>query len=112
MARGRPLQCPFCDNYLIAPVDIKMKSLEISGGICTCGAIYAMDRSGHNLGEIFMDALVFACKGDIDRAISLDPGDYDSVDLDYNLQSNTVGGRSGVGKLSKIIFIKLLNAGN
>ena len=107
MARNQPLQCPFCGNFLIAPVDIKMKSLEISGGICTCGAIYAMDRSGHNLGEIFMDALVFACKGDIDRAMSLDPGEYESADFDYNLQSNTVGGRARVGKLSKIVFIKM-----
>lgn len=107
MARNRPLQCPFCDNYLVAPVDIKMKSLEISGGICTCGAIYAMDRSGHNLGEIFMDALVFACRGDIDRAMSLDPGDYESADFDYNLQSNTIGRRARIGKLSKIVFIRL-----
>jgi len=107
MARRNPLQCPFCDNYLIAPVDIKMKSLEISGGICTCGAIYAMDRSGHNLGEIFMDALAFACRGDIDRALSLEPEDYESADFDYTLQSNTVGGKANVGKLSKIVFIKL-----
>lgn len=107
MARTQPLQCPYCDNYLIAPVDIKMKSLEISGGICKCGAVYAMDRSGHNLGEIFMDALAFACRGDIERAMSLDPGDYESVDFDYNLQSNTIGGRVRIGKLSKIVFIKL-----
>jgi hypothetical protein len=107
MARNRPLQCPFCDNYLIAPVDITMKSLEISGGICRCGAVYAMDRSGHNLGEIFMDALTFACRGDIDRAMSLDPGDYESIEFDYNLQSNTIGGRGVIGKLSKIVFIKL-----
>jgi len=81
--------------------------MEICGGICTCGSIYAMDRSGHNLGEIFMDALTFACRGDIDRAMSLGPQDYESADFDYSLQSNTVGGKAKVGKLSKIIFIKL-----
>ena len=112
MARKEPLQCPFCDNYLIAPVDIKMKSLEISGGICKCGAIYAMDRSGHNLGEIFMDALAFACRGDIDRAMSLGPEDYESADFNYNLQSNTIGGGAKIGKLSKVVFIKLISDGN
>jgi len=107
MARNQPLQCPYCGNYLIRPVDISIKGTDVAGGICRCGAIYAMDRSGHNLGEIFMDALVFACRGDIDRAMSLDPGDYESEDFDYNFQSNTIGGRTNIGKLSKIIFIKL-----
>jgi hypothetical protein len=39
--------------------------------------------------------------------MSLGPQDYESADFDYNLQSNTVGGRAKAGKLSKIIFIKL-----
>lgn len=109
MARARPLQCPFCDNYLRAPVDIKFTSVEICGGICTCGAIYALDRSGHSLGEIFMDALTFACRGDIDKALSLNPDDYQSVDFDYDLHSNKLGRPQRGGKSSKIIFIKLNN---
>ncbi len=111
MARSRPLQCPFCDNYLIAPIDINFRSIEICGGICTCRAVYALDRSGHNMGEIFMDALTFVCKGDIDKAISLTPEDYETSDYDYDVQSNTVRGQARAGKFSKIIFVKLKEAG-
>jgi len=107
MARPRPLQCPFCDNYLIAPIDIQFRSIEITGGICRCGAIYALDRSGHSMGEIFMDALVFACRGDYDRALSLNPEDYETVDYEYDLDTNTIG-RSSTSKISRIIFIRII----
>ncbi len=66
-----------------------------------------MDRSGHNLGEVFMDALTFACNGDIDRALSLNPEDYETVDYDYNLNSNRIERSAGRGRLSKIIFIRV-----
>lgn len=111
MARKKALQCPFCDNYLIAPVDINFKSMEICGGICTCRAVYALDRSGHNMGEIFMDALTFVCKGDVDKALSLAPEDYETSDYDYDLRSNTIRGKAGVGKLSKVIFVRLKEPG-
>ena len=107
MARSRPLQCPFCDNYLIAPVDINFKSVELTGGICRCGAVYALDRSGHNLGETFLDALVFVCRGDRDRAVSMDPEEYESRDFDYDLNANTIGRRSKTGKTGKVLFVKL-----
>ena len=107
MARSRPLQCPFCDNFLIAPVDIKTKTIELTGGICRCRAVYVLDRTGHNLGEIFMDALTFVCKGDIDKVLSLSPDDYDTVEYDYDMHANTVGRRSKTGKLCKLLFVKL-----
>jgi hypothetical protein len=69
--------------------------------------VYVLDRTGHNLGEIFMDALTFVCKGDIDRALSLAPEDYESAEYDYDLHANTVGKRSKSGKLCKLLFIRL-----
>lgn len=107
MARTKPLQCPFCENYLRKPIDLTIRDLDITGGICTCGAIYALDQSGRAMGEIFMDALTFVCRGDVDKALSLDPEDYESVDLEYDLRENRIGRRSGGGKLSKIFFVKL-----
>jgi hypothetical protein len=107
MARARPLQCPFCDNYLVEPIDISFKEMEFTGGICRCGAVYVLDRSGHNLGEIFMDALTFVCRGDIDNALALSPEDYETIDFDYDLKSNTTGKRGKAGKLSKIVFVRL-----
>lgn len=103
--RRRPLQCPFCNNFLSPPVDIKIKSIEITGGICRCGAIYALDRTGHNLGEIFMDALIFLCQGDIDKAMSLNLEDYETVDFDYDLYANLIG-KARMGRTGKLIFLR------
>jgi len=108
MAKRRPLQCPFCDNYLRNPIDLNFKSLEITGGICICGSVYVLDRTGHNLGEIMMDALQFVCKGDIDRALELNPEDYEIVDFDYDDATNTTGSRGAKGKLGKLLFIQLI----
>lgn len=107
MARARHLQCPFCDNYLRAPVDINFRDMEITGGICTCGAVYVLDRTAHNLGDIFMDGLTFVCKGDIDRALALNPGDYESVEFDYDVHANTIGRTGSAGKAGKLVFIRL-----
>jgi len=109
MARPKPLQCPYCDNYLRAPIDIHFKTVELTGGICTCGSIYVFDRTGHNLGDIFMDALTFACRGDIDKALSLDPEDYETDDYDYDLHANTLGRTSRTGKAGKLVFVRLKN---
>ncbi len=107
MARKRPLQCPFCDNFLARPVDINFKSMEIQGGICTCRAVYVFDRTGHHLGQAYMDGLQFICKGDIDKALTLGSEDYEDIDLDYNYASNTCG-RAGEGeKAGKLLFIRL-----
>jgi len=103
--RRRPLQCPFCNNFLSPPVDIKIKSIEITGGICRCGAIYALDRGGHNLGEVFMDALIFLCQGDIDKAMSLNLEDYETVDFDYDLYANLIG-KARMGRTGKLIFLR------
>ncbi|MDH4028573.1 MAG: hypothetical protein OEU95_07075 [Nitrospirota bacterium] len=107
MARTHPLQCPFCENYLIAPVNLTFRGLEVTGGICKCGAIYSLDETGHAMGEIFMDALTFLCRGDIDRALSLNPEDYECLDFDYDRETNSTGRRSNSGKLGKILFLKL-----
>ncbi|GBE05262.1 MAG TPA: hypothetical protein ENG80_02455 [Nitrospirae bacterium] len=107
--RKRPLQCPFCENLLRAPVDIDTGSLEITGGICKCSAVYVMDRTGHNLGQALMDALYFVCKEDYDRALSLMPEDYDTETYDYNPASHSasVCEERARRKCPKIIFMKL-----
>lgn len=109
MARPRPLQCPFCDNFLARPVELNFKSLEIMGGICTCGSIYVFDRTGHNLGQVYMDAITFVCRGDVDKALTLGPEEYEDIDIDYNYHTNTTG-RGGEGeKTGKLLFVRLTN---
>ena len=107
MARARALQCPFCDNYLRAPIAINFKDLSFTGGICSCRAVYVLDESGRALGEIFLDALAFACKGDINRSLSLDPEEYETVELDYDQAANTIGRRGSPAKISKLLFLRL-----
>ena len=107
MARPKPLQCPFCDNFLRAPIEINVKGIELTGGICTCRAIYVLDRTGHNFGDIFMDALAFVCRGDIDRALKLSPDDYETEEYDYDVHGNTIGRSSSSGKVGKMVFIRL-----
>jgi len=46
---------------------------EMPVGACACGAVYACDVTGHNLGTAMIEALVFGCKGDWDLAWSLLP---------------------------------------
>lgn len=74
--------CPFCSEPFKRPEDIKTGLGNVfTGGKCKCGAAYAFDRSGHNLGEAYVDALVFACNGDWEKAWTLTP------DVDYKIES-------------------------
>lgn len=107
MARPKHLQCPYCENFLRAPLDINFKAMELTGGICKCGAVYAFDRTGHNLGRVFMEALEFVCRGDIDKSLSLDPEDYDSMDFDYDIHTNMIGLTGKTGKSGKLVFVRL-----
>ncbi len=82
-----------------------------SGGVCNCGAVYAYDPTGKNLGETFMDALVYACGGDWDLALSLNRGvNYDERVINYNFRTHTVSPKRVVYGLrgeSKLFFVKL-----
>ena len=61
------------------------------------------------MGEIYMDALQFVCKGDIDRALALNPDDYKSTEYDYDDRTNTTGRIGAKGKMGKLLFVRLLD---
>jgi hypothetical protein len=88
-------------------VDIQFKGMEFTGGICTCGTVYLYDRTGHNLGEIYLDALTFLCRGDVERALSLSPEAYEDVDFEYDFATNRIDARSASGKSGRVIFMRL-----
>jgi hypothetical protein len=46
---------------------------EMPVGSCSCGAVYACDETGHNLGSAMIEALVFGCNMDWDLAWGLLP---------------------------------------
>jgi len=61
-------------------------------GRCTCGAVYACDITGHNLGSALIEALLFACKGDWDLAWGLLPEDdyLEKEVFNYDLESHLI----------------------
>ena len=81
-------------------------------GSCSCGAVYACDETGHNLGSAMIEALVFGCNMDWDLAWGLEPEeDYlqeivESYDLKNHLiiPGGTFEGRRISGAL---YFIRL-----
>ena len=72
---GKPT-CPFCGQGIEKPKELATRMPnEMPVGACSCGAVYACDVTGHNLGTAMIEALVFGCNGDWDLAWGLLPED-------------------------------------
>ncbi|MFC1869231.1 DVU0298 family protein [Thermodesulfobacteriota bacterium] len=68
--------CPFCGTFIEQPKELATRTpQEMPVGRCSCGAVYACDVTGHNLGTAMIAALVFGCNGDWDLAWGLLPED-------------------------------------
>jgi hypothetical protein len=105
-------RCPFCRQPFRKPEDIPTELGFFLGGVCECGAVYACDPTGRNLGEAFADALPYACNQDWDLAWSLTPGeDYEQMVLNYDLRTHRISPRQGPAyyraSKGKILFVKL-----
>ncbi|PKL50082.1 MAG: hypothetical protein CVV37_07330 [Nitrospira bacterium HGW-Nitrospira-1] len=87
------LRCPFCDSPIEEPKEIMGRfGNTFNGGGCICGAAYVYDRSGHNMGDAYVDVLSLACDGDLDKAWSMTPDeDYEILELTYNTRSHKFG---------------------
>lgn len=73
ISRPSPLLCPFCGARLPRPGPVDMDSYEGSdGGLCVCGAAFALDYTAHNLGRAMLDAYCFVA-GSTDLALDLNP---------------------------------------
>ncbi len=86
-------ECPFCGSLLIdRPTELTTRRPgDMPVGSCSCGAVYACDESGRNMGSALIEALVFGCDMDWDLAWGLDPEeDYrweviDNYDLNHHI---------------------------
>ena len=68
--------CPFCGMPVEKPKELSTRMPgEMPVGVCSCGAVYACDETGHNLGSAMIEALVFGCDMDADLAWGLLPDD-------------------------------------
>ncbi|MFH7325751.1 DVU0298 family protein [Desulfurivibrio sp. C05AmB] len=71
-----PPRCPICGAEVERPQAQQQRKLgEFSVGRCDCGAVYASDPTGHNIGSAMIEALVYACNDDWDLAWDLLPGE-------------------------------------
>jgi hypothetical protein len=109
-----PLGCPFCKM----PINLDSEELtydgftKFEGGKCDCGAVYVCDFTGSHQGEAYENALLYACKGNWDYAMSLEPDvDYKTMVLEpHRLLPKRSLARMGFGgrKKGKFFFLKLL----
>ncbi len=77
--RTLPARCPFCGAEILRPVEVEGGQwYDFAGGSCACGAVFAHDPTARNGGAVFLQALLMATDGDMDRAMGLAEGvDYD-----------------------------------
>lgn len=105
------LRCPFCEAPIQEPKELMSRfGNTFSGGNCECGAMYVYDRSGHNMGDAYVDLLTLAYAGDLDKAWSMTPNeDYEILELSYNTRRNKFGReRVSRGKTSpSFLFIRI-----
>jgi hypothetical protein len=80
-------KCPFCGLAIDKPQDLTRSEMPM--GTCACGAVYAFDATGHNLGSALIEALVYACGGDWDCAWSLTSDEDFTDEQVYNYDHRT-----------------------
>lgn len=103
------LRCPFCNAGIDEPKEIELRfGGTLTAGRCGCGAVYAYDRSGHNLGDTYVDVLLYAGNDNQD-VWSLSPGeDYEIRELSYDRKRNrfTSGSQKSA---ATYLFIRMKN---
>lgn len=103
--RLKPPFCPFCRQRIERPQELDGLWFEFDGGVCSCGAHYALDPTARNGGAVLLQAVVQACNGDWDEAITLRPEvDYEEGFLGrYNALNHRVGGHA----FGTLYFVRL-----
>ncbi|MHB8986981.1 MAG: DVU0298 family protein [Eubacteriales bacterium] len=108
-------ECPFCGLPVERPKEpAARRQGEMPVGSCSCGAVYAYDVTGHNLGSAFIEALVFACNMDWNLAWLLLPEeDYqENLVENYDSESHFIipsGSYEGRRVSGALYFIRLHN---
>ncbi len=105
--------CPFCGQKVARAADLPHRKMsEFSVGSCSCGAVYACDPTGYNVGAAMVETLFYACGDNGDLAWELMPEDdyltgriedYDEVTHQV-IETRSLDGRAVRGVL---YFIRL-----
>ena len=101
--------CPFCGMIIDKPVELTTRMPgEMPVGTCSCGAVYACDETGHNIGSAMIEALFFACNMDSDLARNILPKDdyVEEIVEHYDYINHLVipGGFFETRRISGVLF--------
>ena len=104
--------CPFCRTRIARPAEITISSMErVLGGKCSsCRALYIMDPTSRNVGEVMLQALVLASQELSKEASDMIAGeDYDDVILSYDWRTHRSSGepRSFMDRHGRMYFLKV-----
>jgi hypothetical protein len=91
------------------PEAIRTDTGEFIGGKCECGAVYACDPTGHNVGEAYLDALIYASGGDWNKVQSGDAESYQETVRNYDMGAHRTWEIRDIRRdyTCKIVFIKV-----
>jgi len=104
--------CPFCRTRIARPAEIEISPMErVLGGKCSgCGALYLVDPTSKNVGEVMVQALGLAAR-EISKEVSdmVAGEDYDDVILSYDWRTHRSSGepRSFADRYGRLYFLKV-----
>jgi hypothetical protein len=87
--------CPFCRTAISRPTEVRISASEsVLGGTCKgCGAIYLVDPTSKNVGEVMMQALEMAASLAAKSSAEMVPGeDYEDAVLSYDWRRHRSSG--------------------
>ena len=109
MDRTKPARCPFCRAELPPPAEVPGGEWhDFAGGACRCGAVFAHDPTARNGGAVFLQALLMAGGGDMDRAMGMAEGE--DYECGYVYKYNVTIHRLDPHAFGTLYFIRLLAA--
>ena len=104
--------CPFCRTNFARPTTIVLNAMEsVLGGTCgACGAIYIVDPTSKNVGEVMMQALELAAEKlskDVSELIAGE--DYEDAVLSYDVRTHRSTGisRGFMDSYGRLYFLKV-----
>lgn len=109
---GREPHCPFCKAALERPKKMDISTMEsVLGGACgSCGALYIVDPTSKNVGEVMMQALGMAAEKLSKDVSDMAPGeDYEDAILSYDWRLHRSSGepRGFMDRHGRLYFIKV-----
>ena len=92
---GSEPQCPFCKTALERPKRMEISSMEsvLAGECCSCGALYLVDPTSKNVGEVMLQALEIVSKKLSKNVSDMVAGeDYEDAILSYDWRRHRSSG--------------------